>query len=81
MSSRLSSTCSSPTPTAPFDLLAAVATTLAPLATAPSDAPSPADDEGAAASPPNSNLTQQDALALARAPVLGSQNFEIQEEI
>ena len=51
-------------------MLASVADTLAPLPFAPPDAPSPADDEGTAASPPNSNSIRRDAPAPARAPVL-----------
>ena len=60
----------SPSPTGPIYLLASVADALVPLPFAPPDAPSPADDEGTAASHPNSNSIQRDAPAPARAPVL-----------
>ena len=44
-------------------LLASVADTLAPLPSTPSDAPSPAGEEGAATLSPNSNSNQWDAPA------------------
>ena len=59
-----------PPPTGPIHLLASVAGTLAPLPFAPPDAPSPVEDGGTAASPPNSNSIRRDEPAPARAPVL-----------